>query len=187
MYLSFNNIEIIRDYIPKKLFLDLKNESMNTDEKDLFVSGLTNSYEGVAKHINVTKNFKSLSDYMNDMVLKFSNRNTDFFKFPLLTKDLALKLTKAWFNFQNKGEFVPSHLHEGVFSFVIWLQLPIQSKFAFMYTDLLGQTQENEIILSKKDEGTILFFPAKLRHQVYPFYTNETRVSLSGNILFEVE
>jgi hypothetical protein len=37
--------------------------------------------------------------------------------------------------------------------------------------------------LSPEDEGRILFFPATLQHQVYPFYgTEEERVTISGNI-----
>ena len=32
-------------------------------------------------------------------------------------------------------------------------------------------------------EGTMLFFPAKLQHCVYPFYNcDEDRISISGNI-----
>jgi hypothetical protein len=38
----------------------------------------------------------------------------------------------------------------------------------------------------KKKEGNeqkILFFPAKLQHCVYPFFkSNETRITISGNI-----
>ena len=38
--------------------------------------------------------------------------------------------------------------------------------------------------LNESHEGTMLFFPAKLRHQVYPFYNcDEERISVSGNIL----
>ena len=33
-------------------------------------------------------------------------------------------------------------------------------------------------------EGTLVFFPAKLRHAVYPFYNcDEDRISISGNIV----
>ena len=40
--------------------------------------------------------------------------------------------------------------------------------------------------LDKKFEGTMLFFPSWLQHQVYPFYTSdEKRVSLSGNIIIK--
>ena len=38
-------------------------------------------------------------------------------------------------------------------------------------------------MLSPEDEGRILFFPATLQHQVYPFYEcEEERVTISGNI-----
>ena len=41
------------------------------------------------------------------------------------------------------------------------------------------------IPLSPKDEGRMLFFPAWLNHQVFPFYgTEEERVTISGNIEF---
>jgi hypothetical protein len=34
----------------------------------------------------------------------------------------------------------------------------------------------------------MLFFPSKLQHQVYPFYTsNKDRVSVSGNICLNVD
>ena len=37
--------------------------------------------------------------------------------------------------------------------------------------------------LSSKDEGRMLFFPAWLDHQVFPFYEcEEERVTISGNI-----
>jgi len=41
-----------------------------------------------------------------------------------------------------------------------------------------------EILLSPEDEGRMLFFPAWLSHQVFPFYgTEEERITISGNII----
>ena len=38
--------------------------------------------------------------------------------------------------------------------------------------------------LCSEDEGRMLFFPATLQHQVYPFYEcEEERVTISGNIV----
>ena len=37
--------------------------------------------------------------------------------------------------------------------------------------------------MSPKMEGTMLFFPANLKHIVYPFYDcKKERISISGNI-----
>ena len=39
------------------------------------------------------------------------------------------------------------------------------------------------IYLEPEDKGTILLFPSKLLHQVYPFYlSNKKRISIAGNI-----
>jgi Rps23 Pro-64 3,4-dihydroxylase Tpa1-like proline 4-hydroxylase len=37
-------------------------------------------------------------------------------------------------------------------------------------------------------EGTMLFFPSKMMHQVHPFYNcDEDRISISGNILLNTK
>ena len=52
-----------------------------------------------------------------------------------------------------------------------------------MYTDILGRLRNYWYKLNQSQNGTMLFFPAELQHQVYPFYTsNKNRVSVSGNI-----
>ena len=44
------------------------------------------------------------------------------------------------------------------------------------------------IALSPEDEGRMLFFPAWLRHMVYPFYEcEEERITISGNIDLNLE
>ena len=42
-----------------------------------------------------------------------------------------------------------------------------------------------EISLEPEDEGRMLFFPAWLSHQVFPFYgTDKERITISGNIIY---
>ena len=117
-------------------------------------------------------------------------------------KDLAsleFVLDKVWINFQKKYDFNPVHIHSGVFSFVIWLDIPFilseerevfnnkiktsTSEFSFLYSDILGRIQTYNLNLETPSEGTICLFPAHLPHVVYPFYTSEkNRISISGNI-----
>ena len=57
--------------------------------------------------------------------------------------------------------------------------------FEFEYNDSLGGVKTFTYNLSSKFEGTMLFFPAKLRHCVYPFYgTKEPRISIAGNLSY---
>ena len=118
---------------------------------------------------------------------------------------MNMKLTAFWANYQYKHEFNPSHRHTGVYSFVIWLKIPYhweeQNKlssldgikeidkkpglFEFEYINILGHIKTFSYLLNSDYEGTMLFFPAALRHCVYPFYnTDEPRISISGNIGF---
>ena len=106
-----------------------------------------------------------------------------------------------WVNYQYQHEFNPVHPHGGVYSFVIWLKIPteyedqnkniatnspLKSTFVFNYSNLLGEVKSYEYQLGKEFEGTLLFFPSKLNHQVYPFYNcDEDRISISGNIFLD--
>ena len=110
-------------------------------------------------------------------------------------------LKNWWVNYQKQNEFNPIHNHGGVYSFVIWMKIPYDSRkqnqkdiarnsntpkigeFQFLFSDLLGKYCDHTYRLSPQWEGTMLFFPSLLDHQVYPFYDcDEYRISVSGNI-----
>ena len=108
-------------------------------------------------------------------------------------------LNEMWVNYQKQNEFNPLHQHDGIYSFVVWMKIPTEfedqnknvstkpcvSSFEFVYSDILGNHHMYQYDLGSEYEGMILFFPAKLKHQVYPFYnTNQSRISISGNINF---
>ena len=117
-------------------------------------------------------------------------------------EDYPYFLREWWVNYQYQNEFNPVHNHTGVYSFVLWLQIPtdheeqnkdntsnikLRSSFQFTYSDLLGKFRTHNYDLDKSWEGTMLFFPSKLIHQVYPFYNNDdARISVSGNILCKI-
>ena len=106
-----------------------------------------------------------------------------------------------WVNYQKQHEFNPSHGHQGVYSFVIWLKIPtehaeqnkdnitntpVRSAFQFHYQNILGEIMPFNYELGKNYEGKMLFFPSKLFHEVYPFYDcDEDRISISGNIFID--
>ena len=110
-------------------------------------------------------------------------------------------LSSMWVNYQKQTEFNPLHDHNGVYSFVIWMKIPTRhfeqnknpialrsncpkiSTFEFRYTDTLGKISEFVYEMNPEIEGTMLFFPSNLMHQVNPFFDcDEDRISISGNI-----
>ena len=123
----------------------------------------------------------------------------------LLGSEMQFVLNSFWVNYQYKTEFNPYHDHSGVYSFAIWLKIPYdwndQMKmpqfseiadpnikagcFEFEYIDPLGDIKNIKYKLSPEFEGTMVFFPAKLRHCVYPFYKiDEPRISIAGNLSY---
>ena len=110
-------------------------------------------------------------------------------------------LQQMWVNYQKEGEFNPPHDHNGIYSFVIWMKIPTRhfeqnknpislksgdhliSAFQFQYLNILGKNVSYVYEMNPEMEGTMLFFPGKLGHQVFPFYNcDEDRISISGNI-----
>ena len=50
----------------------------------------------------------------------------------------------------------------------------------------MGGIEDYSYELSKNDEGTLVFFPSSLMHNVHPFYNcDKERISVSGNILLQ--
>ena len=120
---------------------------------------------------------------------------------------LEPRLRSLWVNFQKKCEFQPVHNHRGVFSFVIWMDIPchwkddlklsftesncedeIVGSFNFLYSQSDSRSvRSHGIPMSPSMNGYCCFFPSDLCHQVYPFYTSDKeRISISGNIVFEM-
>ena len=51
---------------------------------------------------------------------------------------------------------------------------------------MLGASDNYPYRMNPDREGTLLFFPSELDHQVYPFYDcDEERISVSGNITMD--
>jgi hypothetical protein len=118
---------------------------------------------------------------------------------------LVLGQRDLWVNFQEPLEFNPPHDHSGMFSFVIWLQIPytleeeftkgpgaasnepINGEFSFIYQDVTGRTQVHRMGADRSKEGYLCLFPHTLFHSVAPFYTtDQLRISVSGNFKFLV-
>ena len=116
------------------------------------------------------------------------------------------KMEGFWVNYQKQYEFNPPHDHSGLYSFVVFMKIPTHwkeqhalpisinsnnpcaSDFQFLH-DFYGSGKiiTTNYSLSPEDEGNILFFPAWLKHQVFPFYEcEEDRITISGNIIINV-
>ena len=113
-----------------------------------------------------------------------------------------LKVDSLWVNLQQKTEYNPIHNHDGVLSYVAWLEVPYKhenevnlkqsrdsrtkefsASFQFIYSSIIGNIVNEIYKVENGWEGRIVMFPAKLLHIVYPFFTSDGyRISIAGNL-----
>jgi hypothetical protein len=113
------------------------------------------------------------------------------------------KVDSVWFNVQEQNEFNPNHIHSGNLSFISWIQFPDlkkdqsskddwwQSKnsrnpescLEFTYSTFCNGLHQHRVYFDESYIGSIMMFPAKLQHCVYPFFnSNTSRISIAGNL-----
>ena len=159
---------------------------------------------------NISKSFfiQDKDNWFYDNVLKSFSENMyyrdwdNYYDCNVIQKSppAEFALDTLWVNYQKQHEFNPPHLHNALYSFVVFMKIPTHwkeqhelpwlkgvmhpcaSDFQFLMVEDKKMHIQN-IPLSPEDEGRILFFPAWLYHQVFPFYgTEEERITISGNI-----
>jgi len=153
------------------------------DNKDIWF------YENVLKRYTETMYFNDWNNYYDVHIAKHSPHP-------------KFRMDNFWVNYQKQHEFNPPHNHNAGFSFVVFMKIPTHwkeqhslpicerstlpsaSDFQFILGQGTGQVTPINILLTPEDEGRMLFFPAWLAHQVFPFYgTEEERITVSGNIV----
>lgn len=174
-------------------------EEVNELQKNF--EAATRFNQGLAGHLNNEYHLFECKSYIENLLLPLVNEYKN--RFPhFYCKSGPYFLDNVWVNYQKKHEFNPVHYHYGIFSFALWLKMPyyvedeyntfphiiagenITASFCFQYTDALGEIQRYPIPADKTCENKLVFFPAKMRHFVNPFYSSdEYRISVSGNFI----
>ena len=200
IYRDFPNLGIVEVKLDQKIIEQLwaliKKSKENSVSLNQFLAGnIDQSYE--------IKNAKCLDPVLGSCIKNYEER------YGLPYKSLKSKmhenryvLDSVWVNFQYQHQVNPIHNHGGGYSFVIWMKIPTEfseqkelpfvknsnekdcvSNFSFMYTNILGEIKQATFPMDKNAEGRLVFFPAGLKHMVYPFYDcEEARVTIAGNL-----
>jgi hypothetical protein len=204
---TFNNLGILSYNLSQDQIMPIK-EEIESIKNNFDTSVTSNHYllGNIKKEFELITSKSYLEKLITPLLISY-DQNFDYLqRISVLSNDAPIVLKNAWVNFQSKTEFNPNHNHDGVFSFVIWTNVPYdieQEKefspgyiskqnlagcFEFQYTNILGEIYSHIIHVDKSLENTLVLFPAKLRHCVYPFYTSDDyRISVSGNFVLDVK
>ena len=159
----------------------------------------------ISSSIRLDSKSDLIEDFVGEVIPAYMRKHLEEYGSPYrltMKEDEGFNLESLWVNFQKQNEFNPPHDHAGVYSFVIWMQIPTSyeeqrklpicaesnadnhiSNFAFSYTNTLGRVSTFAYNMEKQAEGYMVMFPSCLLHQVFPFYNDDSeRISISGNI-----
>ena len=191
---------------PNELWIDTR---LSQKEMD-FLWGCISTEENKEHH--KSKLIEDKDNWFFESALKklterlFYREGNNYYRYHIEKEEPPPKfeMNRVWVNYQKKHEFNPLHDHSGLYSFVIFMKIPthwkeqhalnldnfrarVASDFMFVWTEKnIDYIRQENFSLSLEDEGRMLFFPATLRHLVYPFYEcEEERVTISGNIDLE--
>lgn len=184
------DLQPIIDEVYEMININFKNVDKSNSE---LVGHIKNEYK-----IKKTRNH--LDHLVSPFCLEYDRIYNYLQNINLHYDNIDIELGTVWVNFQKQYEFNPVHWHKGVFSFVIWLDIPfkqseelglesvkdaaihVPGNFQFLYQNTLGQICTHNIPADVDYNYRMIFFPAAMRHTVYPFFTSTGyRISLAGN------
>ena len=196
-YNYFPNLGYILSDVPSNLLEELK---VLVTEKELQKHNVELA-GNIKKEFFLPKAVPIFQDYILHLCKLYDDEFNYLGSIDPCTNAVPFVLKSMWVNFQKKYEFNPMHVHSGIFSFVIWLQVPFYMKeeqdnspgkesnsnvagcFEFDYANILGGYSSHYLHVDKNWEGKICLFPSKLNHAVNPFYSSEEyRITVSGNV-----
>jgi len=202
----FPNIGVVEGQLPEGVVANLWSmiEEAREEPDDMKPELAGN----ISSSIRLDGSSPLLEEFMSELLPSFIDKHVESYGSPwrvVMKEGKSLNLNSFWVNFQKKHEFNPPHDHGGVYSFVIWMQIPTSfaeqrklpvciesnadnliSNFAFSYTNTLGKVSTFAYNMEKEAEGYMVMFPAQMLHQVFPFYESDgERISISGNINIE--
>tara|TARA_R100001530_G_scaffold118180_1_gene85320 strand:+ start:543 stop:1211 length:669 start_codon:yes stop_codon:yes gene_type:complete len=193
--------------LSNKDFEWLKKEIVKAKEKGL--KNNNNLVGHIKEEYKILEVSKSFQDFLCGVATTHSNFQSYNSKFKVLSEDKPLYLDTFWVNYMKKYEFNPPHNHDGIYSFVIFVNIPYNleqeedyfseiaikkskkeiqtSKFNFLNTDPSGNICTTPLQIDKSFEGKMLMFLSKQLHMVHPFYTSDDyRITVSGNLKIKV-
>lgn len=195
---TFPNYGFIQSEFSDGDLAPVKNEILNLEDvkEELRSSGR----RMIGKDYNLTTSKHHVEKLFLPYVSAYLNTFGYDKEINYLTKGAPLTLDTLMVNFLDRHECNLPHKHDGIFSFIIWIDVGLKappsflrptenktSNFSLYYTDVLGKMKEYVIPVDQDWENNFILFPCEMQHSVRPCFANDTyRTSVTGTFKFQV-
>ena len=195
-HIQLPNPGLTRGMLPPEIYQPVMQEIKEIEADDRGIYKMNRTLAGqIEREYQLNKSKSYIIPYLTEM-------GREYQKHWNWHPDEDLKVDSLWVNLQKKTEYNPLHNHDGILSYVAWLDIPYRredemnlnhskdsrtkefaSTFQFLYTSIFGQIVNEMYKVENGWEGRIVMFPSKLPHIVYPFYSSDGyRISIAGNL-----
>jgi hypothetical protein len=108
-----------------------------------------------------------------------------------MKKITSINLHSFWVIYAHSNEIIPIHTHPGLYAFTWYLDIPeeIRNESQLQHDHI--RTRGTIQFISKRTNDTmeinpktndVLIFKTDHNHQIYPYHTDNIRISMAGNI-----
>ena len=195
-HVHLKNPGLTRGMLPPEIYEPVMQEIKEIEKNDAGIVKMNKTLAGqIEREYQLEKSKPQIVPYLEEMGREYQ-KNCNYYE------GQDLKVDSLWVNLQQKTEYNPIHNHDGVLSYVAWLEVPYKhenevnlkqrrdsrtkefsASFQFIYSSIIGNIVNEIYKVENGWEGRIVMFPAELLHIVYPFYTsNGYRISIAGNL-----
>lgn len=194
-HIHLKNPGVTTSTLPPHVFQEVMKEVKELERSDEGYFKMNNQLAGqIAREYQLQKSQVVMNPFLEEMAREYG-KHFDYYP------NYDFKVESLWVNYQKKTEYNPIHNHDGLLSFVCWMQIPYRlrdeysvqhsqnsslraaSTFQFVYSSILGNIINEKLEIDQDWAGRIVMFPSKLLHTVYPFFTSDDyRISVAGNI-----
>ena len=201
--ITFDNYGFIGAKFSESDLAPIKSEINNIQNNfELYESRKhNNSLAGnIKREYQLIESKKYIEKLLTPLVVAYDKDFGYMREFNILTNNVPIVLDSCWVNFQKKYEFNPLHNHSGLYSFVMWTNVPYDmeeerklspgaesnnnsaGEFGLLYSNTAGSIKSYKIAVDKSMENNIVLFPSTFLPVVYPFFSSDGyRTSVSGN------
>ena len=174
------NVGVVEGMLPKEI---MDNIWKVVDEAKKKPENMKGELAGnINSSIRLDTSNSLLEDFMQKVLPAFISNHIESYGAPwrqVMKEGDQWNLESFWVNFQKKHEFNPPHDHAGIYSFVIWMQIPTSyeeqkklpicaesnahgsiSNFGFHYINSLGKVSQFFYNMEKDAEGYMVMFPS---------------------------
>lgn len=197
----FNNLSYLLTKVPDDILQKIRTEVERIRLNFTEAQAHNDRLVGNLQYEFVLDTIPDFENYILSLVTKYESKMNYLSDINMMTNNVPLYVEQPWVNFMKKHEFNPPHSHGGVFSYVIWIDIPydiedeksmpssvnarqnVPGHFQFIHTNILGDLCITSLPVDKNWNGTLCLFPARLMHSVNPFSTtDEYRITVAGNV-----